>query len=202
MAEKTATSGDKIMQLSGRVSQSVQEEFYRLKDEGGYETFSLFVEALIERYQNPVRINEKNQKKIEELTAKIEELESEITAQRDELTKKELQLTEQREATVKAAEEIEKLKNVNVEQAGRLEVLDKLENAKKNHILVPVTRLDELCLQYLCDRENRSRKRTDITPPVFYQYALQEMIIKGNKFSIDSVPDSVIDKFKKQISNE
>ena len=50
--------------------------------------------------------------------------------------------------------------------------------------------------------EKKERKRTDITPEVFFMYTLSEMLIKGNKFSIKCVPDSVIEKFKKELKDE
>jgi hypothetical protein len=46
----------RIVQITGRVSQSVKDEFEQLRDSGGYETFCLFMEALLERYKNPLKI--------------------------------------------------------------------------------------------------------------------------------------------------
>ena len=69
-------------------------------------------------------------------------------------------------------------------------------------ISVPVEPLEMKCLEYLSDRENRKRKRNDITPAKFFMFAIKEIFIEGNKFSIDSVPDSVIEKFKKEIADD
>ena len=86
-------------------------------------------------------------------------------------------------------------------QNKRIDELEGIDRKMDGHILVPVDALDMRCLQYLADRENKRRKREDITLAVFFQYAVREMLIKGNKFSIDSVPDSKIAQFKAEIAN-
>ena len=191
----------KVVQISGKVSQSVKDEFDQLREAGGYETFSLFMEALLERYNNPLKINKEYVAEIQQLKQQVSDLQQKV---KDCYADNEAAcetVNEERAKYDDLKAKYDELSKANMQQAGRLQELDGIEHKMDGHILVPVDDLDMRCLQYLADRENKSRKREDITPAVFFQYAVREMLIKGNKFAIDSVPDSVIAKFKSEIAN-
>lgn len=191
----------KMIQITGRVSQAVKDEFEQLKEDGGYETFCLFMEALLERYHNPIKINRDHESVIRQLQSEKADMQKELMKVQDMLKESQEANEAQRQTNKNLEERYEELSKVNMQQAGRLDELDGLQHKMDGHILVPVNELDMRCLEYLASRENKSRKREDITPAVFFQYAVREMLIKGNKFAIDSVPDSMIDKFKKEIAN-
>lgn len=191
----------KTVQITGRVSQAVKDEFEQLREAGGYETFSLFMEALLERYNNPLKINKDNIAEIERLKAELKRLENEKEDAVNQMSIGDSQMSQLRDS-------YEEIKQAYNEKCAELEAVTAkmneyrgIEHKLNGHILVPVDELDMRCLQYLADRENNSRKREDITPAVFFMYAVREMLIKGNKFAIDSVPDSVIAKFKSEIAN-
>ena len=198
----------KMIQITGRVSQSVKDEFYELQESGGYETFCLFMEALLERYKNPLKINKDNVAKIAELQEKlkskddkIEELEIFKDNSIHGLEKQTQDIEELRAEYNQAMARIEQLQH----EKSDLETMAKEYNTLKTEvsgcISVPVSELDMKCLQFMAERECRIRKRNDITPAKFFGYAVQEMLIKGNKFAIDSIPDAVIAKFKQEIAN-
>lgn len=191
----------KTVQITGRVSQAVKDEFEQLRESGGYETFSLFMEALLERYNNPLKINKEYVSEIQQLKQKVADLQQKV---KDCYADNEAAcetVNEERAKYDDLKAKYDELSKVNMQQAGRLQKLDGIEHKMDGHILVPVDDLDMRCLQYLADRENRVRHREDITPAVFFQYAVREMLIKGNKFAIDSVPNSAISKFKAEIAN-
>lgn len=188
----------KTVQITGRVSQSVKDEFEQLRESGGYETFSLFMEALLERYNNPLKINKEHVAEIEHLKAEVKRLENDKEAAANMLSLGDSEMSQLRGSY----EELKKLYN---DKCAELEAVSSkvdeyrgMEHKMDGHILVPVNELDMRCLEYLSDRENRARHREDITPAVFFQYCVREMLIKGNKFAIDSVPDSVIAQFRKE----
>lgn len=191
----------KTVQITGRVSQAVKDEFDQLRESGGYETFSLFMEALLERYNNPLKINKEYVAEIERLKAEVKRLENDKDEAVNQLSIGDSQMSQLRDSY----EEIKQAYNAKCAELesvkSKMEEYRGLEHKMDGHILVPVDELDMRCLQYLADRENKSRKREDITPAVFFMYAVREMLIKGNKFAIDSVPDSVIAKFKAEIAN-
>ncbi len=198
----------KVCQLTGRVSQSVKEEFERLREDGGYETFSLFMEALLERYQNPLKVNKANaakiadlEKTIEALKAKIQEKEADNAAACETVNEARAEFEALKAEHNAALAKIEQLQRDNADQRHTIDEYDTLKTSISGCISVPVDELDMKCLKYLAEREARLRKRDDITPAVFFMYAVREMLIKGNKFSIDSVPDNVIAKFKKEIED-
>lgn len=191
----------KTVQITGRVSQAVKDEFEQLRESGGYETFSLFMEALLERYNNPLKINKEYVSEIQQLKQQVTDLQQKVKdcdAYHDAASET---IKEERAKYADLKAKYDELSKANMKQAGRLQELDGIQHKMDGHILVPVDELDMRCLKYLADRENKSRKREDITPTVFFIYAIREMLIKGNKFAIDSVPDSVIAKFKSEIAN-
>lgn len=191
----------KTVQITGRVSQSVKDEFEQLREAGGYETFSLFMEALLERYSNPLKINKEHVTEIQQLKQTVADLQQKVKDCHADNEAACETITEERAKYDDLKAKYEELSKANMQQAGRLEELDGIQHKMDGHILVPVNELDMRCLVWLASRENKQRKREDITPAVFFQYAVREMLIKGNKFAIDSVPDSVIEKFKKEIAH-
>lgn len=191
----------KTVQITGRVSQAVKDEFDQLRDAGGYETFSLFMEALLERYNNPLKINKEYVAEIQQLKQQVTDLQQKVKdCDADHDAARET-INEERAKYADLKAKYDELSKANMKQAGRLQELDGIQHKMDGHILVPVDELDMRCLQYLADRENERRHRDDITPPVFYQYVLREMLIKGNKFAIPSVPDRKLEQFKAEIAN-
>lgn len=191
----------KTVQITGRVSQAVKDEFEQLREAGGYETFSLFMEALLERYNNPLKINKENVSEIQQLKQQVTDLQQKVKDCNADNEAACETINEERKKYEVLKTKYDELSKANMQQAGRLEELDGIQHKMDGHILVPVDQLDMRCLQYLADRENKVRHREDITPAVFFQYAVREMLIKGNKFAIDSVPNSEISKFKNEIAN-
>ena len=183
---------EKLTPLGIKVNQNTRERFNELKEEGAFDTSGQFLDTLLERYANPLKINKENETIARESKAKIEKLTADLSTANSNC-----------EAQVK---EINRLKDINVQQARKIDDLNAqvagmAANIKQTegHILVPVTELDVKCLQYLSERENKHYNRKDITPATFFIYAVREMLIKGNKFSVDCVPDRVIAHFEKEI---
>lgn len=191
----------KVVQITGKVSQSVKDEFDQLREAGGYETFSLFMEALLERYNNPLKINKEYVSEIQLLKQQVSDLQQKVKecdADHDAAFET---IHEERAKYADLKAKFDELSKANMQQAGRLHELEGIEHKMDGHLLVPVDELDMRCLQYLAERENERRHRDDITPPVFFQYAVREMLIKGNKFAIPCVPDRKLEQFKAEIAN-
>ncbi len=185
---------EKLTPLGIKVNQTTRERFNELKEEGAFDTSGQFLDTLLERYSNPLKVNKQNEEAVRSLTSEIESLKSELATVRDNSA-----------AQVK---EIDRLKDVNVQQARMIDELNGSVNSMKDnirqtegHILVPVTPLDEKCLQYLAERENKHYNRKDITPATFFMYAVREMLIKGNKFAIDCVPDRIVEQYRKELGD-
>lgn len=199
--EKTTTNPRAGAQLTGRVTQETLAKFKEIQEAESFETFGQFVESLLMHYYDPVKVNKENEAEIKRLQAENMRLENDIKAARASLDSKggyisKLQLDYnelQQQFNAKCAE----LETVN----SKVDEYRGMEHKMDGHILVPVDQLDMRVLQWLAARENKIRHREDITPAVFFQFAVREMLIKGNKFAIDTVPNSVIAQFEKEIRN-
>ena len=191
----------KTVQITGRVSQAVKDEFEQLREAGGYETFYLFMEALLERYNNPLKINKANAGRIAELEEKIKEYKADNAAACETINDERAEFEALKAEHNQALAKIEDLQRELSDNRQAIDNYDTLRKETQGCMSVPVSEMDRKCLQYLAERECRERKRTDITPPVFFQYAIREIFIKGNRFSIPSVPNHILRKFEEEIKN-
>lgn len=188
---------EKLTTLGIKVNQTVKERFEELKTDGAYDTSGQFLESLLERYSNPMKINKENEEKLRASNETVVGLRNNLDAALKQVDEKDklieslnAKIAELRDQADKSVQDLNE--SYTSQQASMM----------KDHILVPISPLERKCLEYLTDREKKERKRTDITPEVFFMYTLSEMLIKGNKFSIKCVPDSVIEKFKKELKDE
>ena len=194
---------EKLVTLGVKINQNTRDRWDELKADGAFDTGGQFMDALLERYANPLKINKDNEEAVKQLKENVRSMQLTI----DKLTA-DLQLAtegnkKQKETLAQNADLIQELSEKLKQSGEAFETASKrnseFEQRVKGCIVVPAEPLDVMCLQYLADRENKIRKRNDITPEVFFMYCVREMLIKGNKFSIDCVPDSVIKKFKQQL---
>lgn len=211
MADKEITEIEKksrVIQITGKVTQETKDLFEELKEAGAYDTFGMFMEALLERYQNPMKVNKGYEAKIAELQRKVSDLEEQLSI-RDKEIKEYISLGDSkghefedlRAEHNKALAIIEQLRREKSELEATANDYSTLKTEIDGCISVPVSPIDMKCLKYLADRENRIRKRNDITPAKFFMFAVREVFIEGDKFSIDSVPNRIIKKFEEEIAN-
>lgn len=190
------TKQPRLEQLSVKVNSWTLDKWKELCKSGSFTTNGQFMETLLaqyeENYTHPIQVNKENADKVVELERRLVELQTKNAEVERELEEAQNTIGQLRADAAAASEELTAANTRN--QA--------LDQERNGCMLVPVQPLDRMCLQFLADRENRQRRRTDITPEVFFMYAVREMLIKGNKFSINSVPDSKIAEFKKQLDNE
>lgn len=199
--EKTTTNPRAGAQLTGRVTQETLAKFKEIQEAESFETFGQFVESLLMHYYDPVKVNKENEAEIKQLKKQVEELQGKLQEKAADNAAACDSINEEREKYTKLHTDFDELRRLYNEQGAEIERLKGENHRYDGHIAVPVNELDMRCLEWLADRENKRRKREDITPPVFFQFAVRELLIKGNKFAIDSVPDSVISQFEKEIKN-
>ena len=199
--EKTTTNPRAGAQLTGRVTQETLAKFKEIQEAESFETFGQFVESLLMHYYDPVKVNKENEAEIKQLKKQVEELKLDLENTKNSEKAAYDALKEANDKQSALQIDFDALRAEFNGQGAAIERLKGENHRYDGHIAVPVNELDMRCLEWLADRENKRRKREDITPPVFFQFAVRELLIKGNKFAIDSVPDSVIAQFEKEIKN-
>ena len=190
-----------------KIRRATKDKFDDLYSESGFANTSMFVDELLEHWEYPIKKNKELEEKEQQLkelgsemtvrTAKIENLKKDVT-QRDaviedlkkQITTLNQQLADQDSSHKAAIDEL---------NAG---YTSKREKTLKDHILVPVTPLDRMCLEWMTERERKERKRNDISIEHFFMYVVREMLIEGNKWSFPCVPDSKIREFEKIIKEK
>lgn len=209
MPEEKTTNPRAAAQLTGRVTQETLAKFKEIQEAESFETFGQFVESLLMHYYDPVKVNKDNEAEIKRLKSTIEELQAKIKEKEADNGAACESINEEREKLAKLQAAFDDLKREYNAKCAEIETLQgsvkDLEGKNRRYdgtIAVPVTELEMRCLQWLSDRENARRKSDDVTPEVFFAYAVSEMLIRGNKFAIESVPNRVIAQFEKEINGK
>ena len=55
-------------------------------------------------------------------------------------------------------------------------------------------------LRWVCERE--STEDVEIVPDDLFKFMFNQILIRGDKFSLNSIPNSVINRIKKEFSND
>lgn len=203
MDEEKRKSGDTTI----KIRRATKDKFDDLYGESGFANTSMFVDELLEHWEYPIKKN----KELEEKVKQLKELESKLDSKGKEIEdlKKELSLHESmiEDKNNLIASLNKKLEDQDNNHKAAIDELNagytsKREKTLKDHILVPVTPLDRMCLEWMTERERKERKRNDISIEHFFMYVVREMLIEGNKWSFPCVPDSKIREFEKIIKEK
>lgn len=187
---------EKLTTLGIKVNMSIKDRFDELKTDGSFDTNGQFLECLLERYANPLKVNKENEEKLRASNQTIAQMRGELDAAQQKISERENEIARLNNSLAQLSEQSDQsIKDLNESYT------NKHKTMMKDHILVPISPLERKCLEYLTEREKKERKRNDITPEVFFIYVLSEMLIKGNKFKIKCVPDFMIERFKKELKD-
>lgn len=203
MDEEKRKSGDTTI----KIRRATKDKFDDLYSESGFANTSMFVDELLEHWEYPIKKNkelEEKEKQLKELGSKLDANAKEIEDLKKELSLRESMIDDKNNLIASLNKKLEDQDNNHHAAIEQLNAgyTSRREQTLKDHILVPVTPLDRKCLEWMTDRERKERKRQDISVEHFFMYALKEMLIKGNKFSIDCVPDKVIKQFEQEIKGK
>jgi polyhydroxyalkanoate synthesis regulator phasin len=180
-----------LEQFTAKVTKNVKSELSELMDSGSFKTVNQMIETLIENYNLPRKVAEANTAKMIE----IQNANNELTERCSNLDK----------SYISIVEEFEAQKAENECLRGKVEALNrKLSDAenkipKENTMIIEVNEFQMKVLQSLCARENKKRKRTDLTPEIFVMFVIEEMLVNANVFTIDVLSSSELKRIKKEV---
>lgn len=155
-----------------------------------FQSANQMLEVLVERYNNPKAIDINNEKRIKELEKQAEKLLFDLRE-----TQKQIDVLNKGNADLETS--IGTLQTHNSELQNQLEVA---ESEKKNALIIKTDAVKLKILQWIADRESKARNK-EIPVELMVMFIIDEIMIKGNKFAFDSVPDSIIAKIKKEVAN-
>lgn len=173
---------------------NVYDEFEEMQQESGANSATEFIEMILENQHRPQKINEENIRKLEENRKFIEELQTKNASCENNYAEYDRQISEKDQQIAQFQSRIEHLEE-NLQEtisAGKLPV---------NGHIIQLDPLNVLLLQYVAEREGEKRKQEwtmDDVINYFIYNRFERGDINGN---IDSVPDHVVRKFKKQLEN-
>lgn len=182
----SAESNENVMvQYTAKVSKDVKARLLEIVNSGDFRTVNQVFETLLEAYENPKKIKDENLLKIKDLTEENNKLSDELDLRLQEKIKLQVE-------NGNLLSDFGKLKD----EKGKLQ--DEISNLRETCLIFNISPLTKKILEYLSDRESKKRGR-DIPYQAIVMFTIEELLIKGNKFSIDCVPDSVINKLKKEV---
>jgi len=162
-------AAETLKQLSMKVTPDVFERWNELKNEGAFETAGQFVEVILERYSNPLKINKDNSEKIKELTLELSKLKEELNTSLKNYSEKEIEI-----------KELLKLKEENRQLMEELqEVTAKRIELPKDSIIYKSNRAYIEILRHVANKENERTGKTYNESNVI-NYLISEALIKGN----------------------
>ena len=175
-----------MQQFTCKLKPETKDALGQLINSGDFNTANQMMETLIEAYNFPKKANEKNANELQELTEKYDLLNGIHT---------------------QLIEEFKQYKANNTSNSATIaDLQQQLEAAKSNipsdgSLIVPVTSLQLALLRWVCQRENKKHNRNDITPSLLLLYIFDVMLLEGDKFAVNSVPDRVISELKQRLES-
>jgi flagellar biosynthesis chaperone FliJ len=159
-----------LKQLSMKVTPDVFARWNDLKNQFGLETTaSQFVDLLLERYSNPMKINKENEEKIKKLTEELSTLKNDLENSFKGYSEKEREV-----------KELLKLKEDNQQLKEELqEVTEKRIEIPKDSIIYKSNIAYLEILRHVANRENERTGKAFNESNVI-NYLISESLIKGN----------------------
>lgn len=184
---------DIVKVWSQRLTETTISQLEEIKDNQGFETYSIMLETMIERFYNPVKINRENEKIINDLNEKIQKLEN---TNSELLKEKENQCIPivDNSSLLEALSEIEDLK-VEVENSNM--IIENLNEKLMNSVFVGPFNMK--VLEKVAERESEKRGK-GWNKSQIVNCMLDFRFVKGKlNAGFDSLPDSVINEIKKEV---
>lgn len=192
---------DSIKVWSQRLTEDVIKQLEEVKENFGYETWSLMFELMIERCFNPLKVNEENERKIQELLKENLILTNQANENLKFIEKLENEIREEREKPIiderpiqEALLKIEKLESENNENISIIEdQRDKLRNS------VYIGSFNMKVLEKVAERETEKRGKVWNKSQIV-NCIIDFRFVKGKlNAGFDSLPDSVINEIKEEV---
>lgn len=180
---------DIVKVWSQRLTETTISQLEEIKDYQGFETYSIMLETMIERFYNPVKINRENEKAIKDLNEKIQKLEN---VNSELLKEKENQCDNS--SLLEALSEIGDLK-VEVEKSNM--IIENLNEKLMNSVFIGPFNMK--VLEKVAERESEKRGK-GWNKSQIVNCMLDFRFVKGKlNAGFDSLPDSVINEIKKEV---
>ena len=181
----------KMVTFSVKITQENRDKLHRIKDELNTDVFNDVFDNIIARFYSPIKVNEENKVKIETLTQELDQLKNDydvLQVNHDARASDCTELSKQVAEYKKAFEDLAK--------KGELKLSDFLSD---NQCVFTIEPLHIAVLDYVAKVEGK-RRGQDWTTSDVVNYFIHSRFIKGDlNGNLNSVPDSVIAKLKKEL---
>jgi chromosome segregation ATPase len=176
-----------IQQYTAKVTTDVKRDLADLKSSGDFKTDSQMLESLIEAYNYPRKADASLNDKIKALQLEISDKDSQLA-----------ELERKCNDVISQLKEMDAEKNILEATVNDLQA----EIPADDTMVIPVSPFNRKVLEVIAERENKNRKRTDITPEILPMFVIEEVLVKCNAFSIDALSNSEKRRIKEELQNE
>lgn len=172
---------EKLTTLGIKVNLSIKDRFDELKTDGSFDTNGQFLECLLERYANPLKINKENEEKLRASSDAIIGLRNSLDAA----------LKEVEELKTRIAEKDTTISELRTSLDGK--------NLSENQHILSIDPLYWRILQTVAEREGKRRKQ-EWTPDDVVNYFIHTRFELGTlNGDLNSLPDDIIRELKKEM---
>lgn len=155
-----------------------------------FSSANAMLEVFVERYNNPKKADEENIRRIQSAESMIKKLDSQLAEKQTEIDV----LKEEKQNWDNHAIELQKECNELKEK------IESIESIEDNALIIKIDAVKRRLLEWIADREGKARNKV-IPIDVMVMFIIDEIMIKGNKYAFNSVPDSIINNIKKEVGN-
>lgn len=184
---------EKLKKIQAPVTDDVYDRYMELYNEisanGG--THSTLIEVLLERYSNPIKLNEANADKVRELSdeiGKLQQYKQDCDSDINTLIKDKQELQERVD---RLTTQIHAIEDENA----------KMFYLREDEHILHIDKLNMLVLEEVAEREG-SRRKQDWTVSDIINYFIEKRFINGElNGDLRSLPDTVIKRIKESINS-
>jgi chromosome segregation ATPase len=197
MAEKKK---DILTEKTLKLYPDTLENFNRILAESESKSVNQFVETLLDRYENPRKIDENNEKELIKTQQELAKAQEKICALEQKLAENSNWETKLSEADNQHKAEIDALrKEIFLLKSNLNDAENDVKTLSNNKI--DISQLNMEVLKYVAKREAGNRKYA-VTISDIINFFIQKRFIKGElNGGLDSVPNNEIEKIKKQLNS-
>jgi hypothetical protein len=179
---------EKIKPRSFQLSETNMELLEQVNKELGAATWNEVFTNLLQRFYDPIKVNDKNSEEIKSLRASNEDLRANL---RDKIQhEKDLQHD--------LDEMIKKFQDLSSEMEAEKSLSSQKVKLSGNQVVFEIDKINMLVLREVAKREGERRDQ-NWSPSDVVNYFIESRFIKGDlNGNLKSLPDSVVDKLRKE----
>lgn len=170
-----------------QLAESNMQLLEQIKSELGAATWNEVFTNILQRFYDPIKINSKNNEELKNLQAVNSDLKEQLRVKIDYVKN--------------LKSDLDDMCNRFSQQSAELDNLKNSKHINDNQMLLDIDKVNQLVLKEVAKREGE-RRNQNWTPSDVVNYFIESRFVNGDlNGNLKSLPDSVIEKLRKECEN-